>query len=326
MFLNVFTFRPALRARSRWLGCLLCLALCLGAGTPAASLPLTPVKHLFDITHDFNAPSDVSVSRDGRVYVVDGVNHQVKVFDPQGRHLLSFGGKGRTDGRFMHPLGIDVAPSGTVYVADSGNHRVQVLSPDGAFLRAIDLASTDSKPADPTDVTVDEAAGRCYVVDNDHHHIRVYNLADGRQLATYGGPGADKRGFRYPFMITQDREKYLYIVDVINTRVQVLNPEGLFVTYVGGWGVEKGQFYRPKGVASAPDGHIFVSDSYMGVIQVFSPAGDFYAVLGDPAQGAVKKFKTPAGIFIDGRNRLYVVEMLAQKVSVYQIEGPARES
>jgi DNA-binding beta-propeller fold protein YncE len=118
-----------------------------------------------------------------------------------------------------------------------------------------------------------------------------------------------------------DKDKYLYVVDVINTRVQVLNPEGLFVTSIGGWGVERGEFFRPKGVAIDKKSRVYVSDSYMGVIQVFKPGGEFHAVLGDPSKGGVKRFKTPTGIFIDRHNRLYVVEMFANRVSVYSIEG-----
>jgi hypothetical protein len=59
----------------------------------------------------------------------------------------------------------------------------------------------------------------------------------------------------------------------------------------------------------------------MGVIQVFESTGEFYAALGDPATGKVRKFRTPMGMFIDGENRLYVVETLANKVSVYQLRG-----
>jgi DNA-binding beta-propeller fold protein YncE len=121
-------------------------------------------------------------------------------------------------------------------------------------------------------------------------------------------------------LITLNKAKYLYIVDVINTRVQVLNPDGLFVAFIGGWGVEKGEFFRPKGVAIDKESRVFVSDSYMGIIQVFDSNGEFHAVVGDPEKGAVKKFVTPTGLFIDNHNRLYVVEMLANKVSVYHIE------
>ena len=110
-------------------------------------------------------------------------------------------------------------------------------------------------------------------------------------------------------------------MDVINTRVQVLNPDGLFVTFIGGWGVEKGEFFRPKGVAIDQNNRVYVSDSYLGVIQIFDSEGEFYAVVSDPAKGTVKKFKTPTGLFIDNNNRLYVVEMFANRVSVYRIEG-----
>jgi hypothetical protein len=37
----------------------------------------------------------------------------------------------------------------------------------------------------------------------------------------------------------------------------------------------------------------------------------------------VQKFRTPMGLFVDHNNRLYVVETLANKVSVYQLEGLA---
>jgi hypothetical protein len=57
----------------------------------------------------------------------------------------------------------------------------------------------------------------------------------------------------------------------------------------------------------------------MGVIQVFKQDGEFHSAVGDPTKGAVKKFIKPMGLFIDNNNRLYVVEMFAERVSVYSI-------
>jgi DNA-binding beta-propeller fold protein YncE len=301
-------------------------SLSLAMAQPASAVRRTNVQHLFDITDNLNAASDVSVSKDGKIYVVDGVNHRIKVFNPNGKPIFSFGGEGSANGEFKFPLGIDIDKSGKVYVADSGNHRLQIFTPQGGFITKIDIPSKTKHPADPSDVAVDNSRNRCYVVDNDNHHILVYDLATLKWIQTYGSPGTDKRAFRYPFFITLDRNKYLYIVDVINTRVQVLNPDGLFVEFIGGWGVEKGEFFRPKGVAIDKDSRVFVSDSYMGVIQVFDADSNFYAVVADPASGRIKKFKTPAGLFIDSKNRLYVVEMLANKVSVYQIAGTTEEN
>lgn len=285
----------------------------------AHAIALIHVKHLFDITSGFNAPSDVAVSKDGRIYVLDGVNNAVKVFDYDGRGLFAFGEEGSGSAQFHHPLGIDIASSGRVVVADSGNHRVQILNAAGQFEAEIKLPDNKGRAADPTDVVVDELENRCYVVDNDNHRIPVYDLAALKLIDIFGGPGTDNGEFRYPFLIAQGREKNLYIVDVINTRVQVLDRNGVFLNNIGNWGVEKGHFFRPKGVALDNSGMVYVSDSYIGVIQVFDPSGAFLAVVGDPGATAVKKFKTPVGIFVDHNDRLYVVEMFANRVGVYSI-------
>ncbi len=293
----------------------------IGATNPAYGISLTYVKHIFDITHDFSQPSDVAVSKDGLIYVVDGVNSKIKVFNKDGSFVFSFGSKGSLNGQFKFPLGIDIGNSGKIYVADSGNHRVQIFGPTGSYMNQIRLHST-IKLADPTDVAVDESSNRLFVADNDNHYILVYDLSDMELFQTIGGPGSEKREFRYPFLLALDKNKYIYVTDVVNTRVQVFNPDGLFVTFIGGWGVEKGQFFRPKGVAVDRNNRVFVSDSYMGVIQVFkSSGGGFISAVGDPDKGKVKKFIKPAGIFIDNRNRLYVVEMFADRISVYNIEG-----
>ncbi len=61
------------------------------AQTP--SVPVIPARHLYDLEADFLYPSDVAVGAGGRVYVADGVNGQVKIFDSAGKFLSSFGEK-----------------------------------------------------------------------------------------------------------------------------------------------------------------------------------------------------------------------------------------
>ena len=286
---------------------------------PVEAIRLIGIRPLFEITDNLNQPSDVAVSKDGRIYVVNGVNNQIRIFNNDGKFVSAFGTEGAANGEFRNPLGIDIDKSGNVFVADSGNHRIQKFDSKGQFLAEITLPSKSNHPADPTDVAVDDSRQRCYIADNDNHSILVYDLDSLKLTQTYGGPGTDKGAFRYPFLMALDKQKKLYIVDVINTRVQVLDPGGRVVAVIGGWGVEKGEFFRPKGVAIGKKGRVYVSDSYLGVIQIFDAGGPFYAVLGNPKTGKVKKFKTPAGLFVDNLNRLYVVEMLANKVSVYQI-------
>jgi len=132
--------------------------------SPALGIKRIDVKHLFDMTANLNAATDVCVSKDGRIYVVDGVNHKIRIFNRNGKFLSSLGRKGSENGEFRYPLGIDIDSSGKVYIADSGNHRLQIFSPEGKFIAKINIPSNDHHPSDPSDVVVDDSRNRCYIL------------------------------------------------------------------------------------------------------------------------------------------------------------------
>ena len=305
--------------------CIFFIAIFMGfsfaANAQETSTPILSTHPLLTIQYSFSQPSDVVVGTNGRVYVLDGVNNKVKVFNLEGTSLFSFGGMGKGKGKFNFPLGIGIDEDNHIYVADSGNHMVQIFSSDGAYLSqfATDTNREGNKPSDPTDVVINSSLKRCYVVDNDNHWIFFYDLEKGKPLKTIGTMGMEKMEFRFPFLLDIDQKGNLYIVEVINTRVKVLDPEGNYLTTIGGWGVEKGEFYRPKGVAVDSKNRVFVSDSYLGIIQVFNQNGRFLYILGDE-KGNIIKFVTPTGLFIDKKMRLYVVEMFAERVRVLRLK------
>ncbi len=268
----------------------------------------------------FSMPSDAAVNRDGDLYVLDGVNHRVVVYDREGRFRFMFGTRGSGKGQLLSPLGMGLADDGTVYVADSGNHRIGVFTGRGEALRVIPLPTLGRKaPPDPTDVALNPDQTRLYIADNDNHLLDVYNLSDQCFEAVWGSPGQGRRQFRYPFLIDTSAQGYIFIVEPINTRVQVLNPQGKFVSFVGNWGVQAGQLFRPKGVAILGD-IIFVTDSYLGRIQMFTMAGEFLGMLSD-GQTVPVKLTTPTGITVDTRSKiLYVVELKANRVCRMELE------
>ena len=157
------------------------------------STPILSTKSLFTIRSGFSQPSDVVVGNNGKIYVLDGVNNKVKVFNKKGVLLFFFGGTGKGNGKFNSPLGIGIDTADRIYVADSGNHRVQIFNPDGKYLSQL---STDAnkkriKPSDPTDVAVNSTLKRCYVVDNDNHCLLIYDLEKGKLLSTHGTMGME---------------------------------------------------------------------------------------------------------------------------------------
>ena len=82
----------------------------------------------------FAYPTNVAVGPTGDIFVSDGYgNARVHKFDPDGRHLQSWGDPGNGPGQFWVPHGIAVDRQGTVYVADRENSRVQLFTSNGQY-------------------------------------------------------------------------------------------------------------------------------------------------------------------------------------------------
>lgn len=299
------------------------LALALLAVIPPAAaepkIPTAPIRHLYDFSGGgagaLAMPSDIAIGSGGRVYVVDGGNHRVVVFSTAGQYLSSFGRQGSGHGEFRDPVGIGVDGNGRVYVADTGNQRVQIFDASGAFLSAVPIGER-GQPVRPIDVAIDAQGLTMFVTGNNNHKVMAYSTA-GKALRQWGGEGVSDFEFRYPATLVLSPAGLLYVVDVLNTRVQVFDGEGRRGYRLGEWGVLPGNFFRPKGIALDRSGKAYVSDSYLDVVQVFDTGYRFMHVLGDA--GKPYRFKAPVGLAVDDNNRIYVVEMLANKVSVFSL-------
>jgi len=163
-------------------------------------------EHLFDIGKrgggpgEFNLPRDLAVGKDGRLYVVDGGNFRVQVFDKDGKFIKSFGKVGRQLGDFARPKEIASDKAGNVYIADAAFGNFQVFDPDGNLLMFVGQRSETNGPGRymlPSGIFVDED-GRIYMVDQWFKKIDIFRPAqlkaeEGylvRRRATAGGEAA----------------------------------------------------------------------------------------------------------------------------------------
>ncbi|AEH44274.1 NHL repeat containing protein [Thermodesulfatator indicus DSM 15286] len=274
-------------------------------------LPIFKYKLLFKI-EGFKLPSDVDIGPEGWIYVLDGTQNLVRIFNALGQPLFTLGG----DKLLKWPLGLAVSAKGEVLVADSQNHRLALFPPGINKPHYISVPSPKGgRPSDPTDVGFG-IDGKTYIaVDNDNHRVLALDYK-GKIVWATGEMGRGPEEFRYPFLMDTDEQGNIYVVEVINTRVQVLDKNGHFLRFIGEWGIDPGQFFRPKGVAVSKDGKVFVSDSYVGVIQIFTKQGNFLGAVGGP-DGKLWRFQTPVGLAVNGK-RLYVVEMIKNRVLVLE--------
>jgi DNA-binding beta-propeller fold protein YncE len=162
-----------------------------GARLYAIEAGETPRVRVFDArsgTHlfDFGArgsgagqlllPEDLTVASDGRIYVLDGGNYRVQIFDRQGSYLAGFGRAGSRPGQFGRPKAIAVDGADNVYVADALFGNVQVFDASGAYQFAIAGHQDKGVPWGtllPTGVALDPA-GDLYLLDIGYRRIDVY--------------------------------------------------------------------------------------------------------------------------------------------------------
>lgn len=293
--------------------------LIIGSGfATAAPIPSQSMEHVLDLRgsgpDQLVLPSDV-VTLKGKVFVVDGGNHRVQVFNENGKFAYSIGRRGTGPGEFDSPVGISKDDNGNIVVADTGNHRIQILSSTGKSKKVVKLKYQD-KPVRPIDVAIHPKNGNLYVTGNHSHRVLIFQQ-NGKLLKSWGGNGADPGEFRYPATIELLSKNRVAVVDVLNTRVQLFNADGNFLVNIGKWGVLPGQLFRPKGISIDKDQRVYVSDSYLNLIQVFDDGGHFLHVL-KPTSDKFK-LKSPAGIHV-AKNKIYISEMLAHKVSVFKLK------
>jgi DNA-binding beta-propeller fold protein YncE len=83
----------------------------------------------------FNMPTGSSIAPDGKIFVSDGYgNRRVHRFSKEGKHEISWGEHGTSEGKFsiVHKLG--VSKDNRVFVCDRENDRIQIFSTDGELL------------------------------------------------------------------------------------------------------------------------------------------------------------------------------------------------
>lgn len=139
-------------------------------------------NHLFDIGKrgigpgEFNLPRDAAVGKNGQIYVVDGGNFRVQIFDRNGKYIQSFGSVGKQLGSFARPKEIATDPEGNVYVIDAAFGNFQIFTADGELLMYIGERSERDGAARymlPSGIYVDED-GRVYVVDQWFKKVDVF--------------------------------------------------------------------------------------------------------------------------------------------------------
>ena len=132
---------------------------------------------------EFNLPNQLTVGKDGNLYVLDAKNFRVQVFSSEGEFIRAWGKVGRNLGDLARPRGIATDGENNVYITDAVFRNFQIFKPTGELLMFIGEQGLDDKPGQyvlPAGIAVDET-DRVYIVDQVHFKIDVVRKLGGTE-------------------------------------------------------------------------------------------------------------------------------------------------
>jgi len=123
---------------------------------------------------EFNFPTNLSVDRQGHLYVADTLNFRVQIFDASGAVVKSIGSQGDGPGHLNRAKGVGVDSEGHIYIADTSFNNFQIFDGDGNIL--LFVGATGNGPGEfllPAGLFVDDE-DRIYVADQGNARVQVF--------------------------------------------------------------------------------------------------------------------------------------------------------
>ncbi len=158
----------------------------------------------------FNSPSDVKISPDGRVYVADESNDRVQVFNPDWTISHVIDSSSVPDGvMFSHPDAIAFDLSGDVHVISSFSGTV-LFTPTGQFVRHYG----GSELRYPFGIAIDPS-GYSWVTSWSNNTLSVYDPS-GELVHSIGGLGS-------PHGVSVSPDGSVWVADTFNNRLVKYN-------------------------------------------------------------------------------------------------------
>ncbi|UCE58469.1 MAG: hypothetical protein JSU63_13620 [Phycisphaerales bacterium] len=173
---------------------------------------------------EFQLPTDVAVDAQGDLYVSEyHENDRITKWSPDLQFIAAFGEDPIEGKRLSRPAGIDIDSEQTLWVADACNHRVVRFSLDGAALSVIgEFGREAGELRYPYDVDV-SPDGEIMVCEYGGDRLQWFSK-DGKSLRTWGSSGRKLGELSGPWGAAYGAQGLVYVVDSLNSRVQILEP------------------------------------------------------------------------------------------------------
>jgi len=286
-----------------------------------------PPHYLFSI-YGVEQPVGIALSPDGsRIYVSEsGGERMIKMFNRDGDELGAFAPP-KTQRGERSPVYMATDQHGRLFVTDRLQHAIFVYDADGTYLDT--LLTADLSLSEYVDRHIGGLQDGTTYAYNVFHSL-VYYQIPGYEEATIPAPIFPSRWA--PLGIRIDAQNNVFVTNVQEGSNQV-HTFGLPAdTILTGWysvnqnsptfgetGQHNGELSYPNTAVTDSHGRIYVSDGNNGRIAVWDSNHNFlYNFGGGNGEDALS---LPRGIFIDEKDRLFVVDAVGQNIKVYNVTG-----
>jgi|GEM_PF-5865246 len=241
------------------------------------------------------SPAQTGTDNSGCIFVTDVFNHRVQKFDLNGNFLLSFGGLGIKDGKFICPAGIAIDnESCTVYVADMVTNKIQAFDLQGRFLYSFGGIWQDREF--DWDKECDFVEEWCYMKKG--WHRREQRLRHPLGIST---------GLYYTFSDTGcTTTKAVFIADRNNDRIAIFDIQGNFLSEIE-------ELNKPEGVFVDSKGNIFVANTKENAVYVYSSSLTRALI--------IEGLNRPKAVCADSRAYIYVSDSRNNAAKKYNKYG-----
>jgi len=224
----------------------------------------------------FNRAHGSCIGPDNSIYCTDDRDHIAAKFTPEGKLLMMLGNRGQ--------------PTDTGYIRTFD------------FWESLGRITRGAPPFNrPTGIAL-SPSGEIYIADG-YGNARIHKFTpDGKLLLSWGEPGGAPGQFRVPHNLWVDKQERVWLADRENSRIQVFNSQGEFITQ---WN----DVIRPNDVFVDDEETVYVADFSLRV-SIFTIDGKLLARWGN--EGKEKEaalFHAPHAIAVDSRGDLYVGEV-----------------
>jgi len=225
------------------------------------------------ITDGLRQPTAVMPAND-KIYVADGFDNKIKLFNESYGLESEYGGLGIAQGQFYNVASLKTDSSGNIFVAEAGNVRVQRFDKAMRFNSSLDgILGGDLLGFAPFYVAI-ASNGNMAVSESLNHRITLFN-SSGNFIKSVGARGFGEGQFNTPKGIAFDSRDRLLVADAFNHRIQILSADLEHVA-----AIKHDELFWPVALAVAPDGSFFVGDDSSKKVLEFDSLGRFVRTIG----------------------------------------------